>query len=314
MQVEKNIFQSKIMVPLLALFACFLWGSAFPVIKISYQEMAIASEDIFAKMLFAGYRFLLASLFLFGWQIFSKKDTSLKVGREDLPFLIRLGLMQTTFQYFFFYIGLANTSSVKSSILNSLGTFFIVIASHFLYRDDRLNLNKTIGLAAGFLGVIVINLRGDFNLSFKVIGEGFIILSAVTSTIAAIMVKNSRHKLDRVLLTAWQMFIGSLFLIFIAIFRISPFGLQFTFRGVLLLVYLAFVSAAAFGIWFNLIKYNRLGYISIYRFSIPVTGALLSALLLPEETLSVRALIALFMVSIGIIMINRDGREEGTAG
>ena len=177
-----------------------------------------------------------------------------------------------------------------------------------------MNLNKTIGLAAGFLGVIVINLRGDFNLGFKVIGEGFIILSAVTSTIAAIMVKNSRHKLDRVLLTAWQMFIGSLFLIFIAIFRISPFGLQFTFRGVLLLVYLAFVSAAAFGIWFNLIKYNRLGYISIYRFSIPVTGALLSALLLPEETLSVRALIALFMVSIGIIMINRDGREEGTAG
>ena len=124
MQVEKNIFQSKIMVPLLALFACFLWGSAFPVIKISYQEMAIASEDIFAKMLFAGYRFLLASLFLFGWQIFSKKDTSLKVGRKDLPFLIRLGLMQTTFQYFFFYIGLANTSSVKSSHPEQPGYLF----------------------------------------------------------------------------------------------------------------------------------------------------------------------------------------------
>ena len=104
MQVEKNIFQSKIMVPLLALFACFLWGSAFPVLKISYREMALASEDIYGKMLFAGYRFLLASLFLIGWKIFSKRGSSLKVKKEDLPFLIRLGLLQTTLQYFFFIL------------------------------------------------------------------------------------------------------------------------------------------------------------------------------------------------------------------
>lgn len=123
------------------------------------------------------------------------------------------------------------------------------------------------------------------------------------------MVKNSRHELDRVLLTAYQMFIGSLILIFIALFKISPFSLNFTFKGVLLIIYLAFVSAAAFGIWFNLIKYNRLGYISIYRFSIPVSGALLSALMLAEETLSFRAIIALIMVSFGIIMINR--RKSG---
>ena len=90
---------------------------------------------------------MLASLFLIGWKIFSKRGSSLKVKKEDLPFLIRLGLLQTTLQYFF-YIGLANTSSVKSSILNSLGTFFIVVVSHFLYQDDRLNLNKTIGLVA----------------------------------------------------------------------------------------------------------------------------------------------------------------------
>ena len=82
MQLEKNIFQSKIMVPILALFACFLWGSAFPTIKISYQEMAIASEDIYGKMLFAGYRFLLASLFLFGGH-FHQKGQFTKVRRKD---------------------------------------------------------------------------------------------------------------------------------------------------------------------------------------------------------------------------------------
>jgi len=34
---EDNIFTHRIFVPLLALFACFLWGSAFPSLKISYR-------------------------------------------------------------------------------------------------------------------------------------------------------------------------------------------------------------------------------------------------------------------------------------
>jgi drug/metabolite transporter (DMT)-like permease len=124
------------------------------------------------------------------------------------------------------------------------------------------------------------------------------------------MVKYSRHKVDRILLTAYQMFIGSLFLIIISSFAVNPLSLNFNFKALLLFVYLAFISAAAFGIWFYLIKYNRLGYISIYRFIIPISGSLLSALFLPEETIGANTIIALLMVSYGIVMINRVQQER----
>lgn len=314
-EMNNNIFTNNILVPILALFACFLWGSAFPVIKISYEEMAIATDDIFSKMLFAGYRFFLASIFLFLWRIFSKRDKRIKISKDNIPFLAVLGIMQTTLQYFFFYNGLANTTGVKGSILTTLGTFFTVLISHFIYKNDKINRNKFWGLITGFLGVIIVNLnKGGLNFSFKFLGEGFIIISAVTSTIAFIMVKNSRHKIDRVLMAAYQMFIGSLLLIFIAVFAVHPLSLDFNLKAVLLIAYLAFVSAAGFGIWFNLIKHNKLGYISIYRFTIPISGSLLSALFLAEESINLYTIIALIMVSFGIIMINkREGIAEKKA-
>ncbi len=309
---EDNIFTHRIFVPLLALFACFLWGSAFPSLKISYQELMISGNDIFTKMLFAGYRFLLASLFLFVWRLFSKGNKSIKVDKANLPFLIVLGLMQTTLQYFFFYNGLANTTGVKGSVLVTLGIFFTVIISHFIYNNDKIDRRKVLGLAAGFLGVIIVNLsKGSFNFSFKLTGEGFIIMSAVTSTIAAVMVKNSKHQLEPILLTAYQMLIGSLFLIAISTLGVHPFSLDFNLKSTLLIFYLAFVSAAGFGLWYSLIKYNKLGYISIYKFMVPISGALLSALLLPEEGIYFNTIIALILVSFGIIMIN-VGRENNS--
>ena len=43
-----------------AFFATFLWGSAFPSIKVGYSLMNIASGDSASQMLFAGIRFFFA--------------------------------------------------------------------------------------------------------------------------------------------------------------------------------------------------------------------------------------------------------------
>ena len=58
-----------------------------------------------------------------------------------------LGLVQTTGQYIFFYLGLANTTGVKGSILYALATFFVVIFAHFLFPDDKMTLQKIVGLS-----------------------------------------------------------------------------------------------------------------------------------------------------------------------
>ncbi len=71
---------------------------------------------------------------------------------------------------------MANTSGIKSAIIQSSSTFFTVIAAHFIYAEDRLDFNRVLSLILGFGGVILVNLGKDMNLSFKFIGEGFFYL------------------------------------------------------------------------------------------------------------------------------------------
>lgn len=62
METKEKFMQKTIVVWLGALVCCLLWGSAFPCIKIGYQMMHIASDEVASQILYAGYRFTLAGI------------------------------------------------------------------------------------------------------------------------------------------------------------------------------------------------------------------------------------------------------------
>ena len=79
------------------------------------------------------------------------------------------------------------------------------------------------------------------------------------------------------------------------------------------LLYLGLISAGAYTLWGILLKHNPVSRVSILGFMNPVMGVLLSALFLEEggEAFSVRSLIAILLVSAGIIIVNsRDTRTR----
>ncbi|MCF8009268.1 MAG: DMT family transporter [Halanaerobiales bacterium] len=307
---DNNLFTNKILVIVFAVIACLLWGSAFPSLKVSYKLLDIDKAGPFVKMLFASYRFLLAAVMLLIFIIFKSGIKKLKLDKNDLKHLFFLGFIQTFVQYIFFYNGLANTTGVKASILVTSGIFFTVITSHFIYKDDKLNKLKIMGLILGILGVVVVNLnKADINFSFNFYGEGFIILSGVMSTIAIIYAKFLSKKISIMIITAYQMLFGSLLLFFISLLGTDYNILQFSTKSIILLVYLAFISATAFGIWYTLIKYNKVGYITIYKFIAPVSGVFLSAFFIIGETVTINAIFSLVMVSTGILTINMPQKK-----
>ena len=60
----RTIFTHKVVIILCALIPAILWGSAFPVVKLGYELLQIGPLDLWAKILFAGYRMMAASLLL----------------------------------------------------------------------------------------------------------------------------------------------------------------------------------------------------------------------------------------------------------
>ncbi|HLR80830.1 MAG TPA: DMT family transporter [Bacillota bacterium] len=293
----------------IAIFCSILWGSAFPVLKISYEEMQMAANDPIAKIVLAGMRFLLAGLMLLaGMLLFNKR--SLVVTKRQVRFLVLFGIVQTALQYFFFYNGLANTSGMQGAILISSGTFFTVILAHFFYQNDRINWPKTIGLLAGFAGIIVANWGEAFQFRFQFTGEGFMILAALTGAIGTIMAKELAIGIHPFALTGWQLTIGSTLMLIFGVPQMQNEAIQFTPLGWGLLIYSALLSAVAFALWYSILKYNKAGEISIYKFITPVSGAVLSAMLIQEEHLNMYIIGGLALVAVGIIAINYNGKKK----
>jgi len=302
---RENLFTWPPAVFFWALICALLWGSAFPTVKTGMAMLAI-QDSTGGKFYFAAYRFFLAGLMIFGGVWAAGKPLTLS-RRSDYGAMVLTGLLQTTLQYTFFYIGLSHTTGVKASIIISSGSFFLALASHLWFKDDPLTLRKSAGLVAGFMGIVLVNLKGgslDFHLSLT--GEGFILLTALSSTLALVVVKKVAVRVYPPLMSAYQLTIGAVVLFFLGLACDPPSVLRFNPSSLLVLVYLSFLSAAAFSLWYLLIQYNRLSSIAIYRFLIPVCAALLSVALLEGEHLDWPALVALLLVCAGIVLTSRE--------
>jgi drug/metabolite transporter (DMT)-like permease len=295
---------------LLASFCCLLWGSSYPAIKGGYALFGIATDDIASKLVFAGWRFALAGAVLLAYAAASGKRVGGWPARTLGQFAL-LGLVQTTLQYVFFYIGLAHTTGVKSSIMNATGTFFSVLLAHWIYVNDRLSYGKAIGCVVGFAGVMVVNLGaglgGLLALDFTLLGEGFVVIAAAVLAGASIYGKRISQGVDPIVMTGWQLAIGGAALLVLG-YALGGALTRFTPASTALLAYMVLLSSLAISIWSLLLKHNRVSLITAFNFMVPVFGALLSALFLHETILEWRNAIALVLVCAGIWLVTREPR------
>ena len=307
--MEKNFLQRGPIIILLALFCTVLWGTAYPAVKIGYELFAIDSANDFGKLLFAGLRFTLAGLMTLAVSVKMQKKLVIPQ-RQHWRGIALLGLVQTTGQYIFFYLGLSNTTGVKGSILYALATFFVVIFAHFLFPDDKMNLQKILGCCIGFVGVLLITFDGTgLGGGFAFTGEGFIMLSTLSSALGALISRSVAQGQDPVVVTGYQLTGGGLILIFIGLIGHGHFD-SVTAPGILLLLYMAFLSAAAFTVWTMLLKYNPASKIAVYNFLIPIFGTTFSVMFLNESIFNPRSLLALILACAGIYIVNKEFKRQ----
>jgi len=289
---------------LLATLCCALWGSSYPAIKNGYELLQIAPNDVPSKLIFAGYRFLLAGLCLLLLAVMMGKPV-LRLSPRTFGQVALLGLVQTGLQYVFFYIGLAYTTGVRASILNATTTFFSVLLAHFVYHNDKLSTRKSLGCLLGFAGVLTVNAgAGPLDALPSVHGEGFIVIAAFVLSAASIYGKYVSHRMDAMVMTGWQLAVGGLALLVGGYATGGTLG-HMTATSTLLLIYLALLSAVAFTLWSLLLKYNPVGRVSVFAFLVPVFGAGLSAMFLGESIFEWKNLAALVLVCVGIALVTR---------
>ena len=286
---------------ILALVCCALWGSTFPCVKIGYEMFEIRGAG--SQILFAGYRFFLAGILTFLMACLLERRI-VRIKKSSVPYVFGQGILQTTIQYVCFYIGLSNTTGAKGSVINASNAFFAIIMAHFLLKSEKVTWKKALGCVIGFGGVIVINLApGAWGSGFHLAGEGLILLCSFAYGTSSVTLKMISGKESPAAITAYQLLFGGALLILIGLAAGGRVE-HFTARSSGLLLYLALLSTVAFTLWAELLKYNPVGRVAVFGFSIPVFGVALSALLLGEDIFRLQNLAALLLVSLGIIVVN----------
>ena len=308
LQKKPSFFQNPLVVILGALLCCALWGSATPFIKTGY-ELLLPERDVPSTILLAGIRFTLAGMLTVLISSIARRKP-LYPKKENLPKVLIIAAFQTVIQYIFFYVGLANTSGVKGTILSGSSAFFSVLIASLIFKQEKLTPKKIIACLLGLAGIIVVNLQGlEFTMNF--FGDAFVLFSTISLAFSSVLIKRfSKHE-DPVTLSGYQFIIGGLFMVAVGL----AFGGRIVLSsgvGILVLIYLALLSAIAYALWGMLLKFNPVSRVTIFSFTTPIFGTLLSMLMLTESSgvQPLNLILTLILVSAGIFMLNYQPKTK----
>lgn len=300
----EELFRNSRYKSILATFCAFGWSLAYPLIKVGYKEFQIVSSDLGGKILFAGIRFLFAGILVCVFCHLRKKKLELD-NKKDFFWLIFLAIVNITFHYMFAYIGLGYNASARSTILDSMGGFFLIILSTLIFSDDKMSAPKMLGCLLGISGIVAINIQpgANFfeNITFR--GDGMILLNACCAAIGGVITRVASKKMNMMMATGQSMMIGGALLLAIGMVIGTDSFWSVSLKGIIVLIVLILISAVCFAIYNELLAYHPISKVAIYNALIPVLGVIFSALLLNEE-LKWQYFISVMMVAGGIYLVN----------
>jgi drug/metabolite transporter (DMT)-like permease len=148
-----------------------IWGSSFLWIKVAVGEIG--------PFTLVGWRLLfgLAALAI----VVAWRRPALPRDRRTLGVLALLGIINTALPFALISWGEKSIDSAVASILNGTVPLFAMVIAHFGLHDDRMTMPRVIGLATGFVGVVVLMGRdiGPEGIAHGVLGQAAVLAAAI---------------------------------------------------------------------------------------------------------------------------------------
>ncbi len=292
----------------LAVIACLLWSSAFVGVKIGLKYHS--------PLQFAGIRFFISGLMLI--PVVNDFARFRKEVRENFGYVCLIAFLQVILQYSLFYLGVSMVPASIAAMIVGSSPLFVALVAHFTISGDRMDWFKTGSILLGIIGVAVITLGRDrlpSGASIAITGVVLLLLNNLASGITNVVVAKKKQTISPLVLTSASLLIGgiSLFVISIPVeglhYRVFP-PEYFVALG-----WLSFLSAAAISIWNTLLRRPsvKVSILNIWKFLIPVSGAILSWIILPDESPDVVSVSGMILIASSLLFLNLPGRNNKSA-
>ncbi|MBN2281344.1 MAG: DMT family transporter [Candidatus Marinimicrobia bacterium] len=289
-----------------AIIACMLWSTAFAGIKIGLQYTKPLS--------FAGIRFMLSGVLLMFFA--GRPGNYFKTVFVNFRLIVVLSFVQTFLVYGLFYTGITFVDGALAAIIIGSSPLVTAIAAHFLMDHDKMTMKKTAALVFGIVGMIIITVSHKpwvMTGLKEVAGILILLMSTASGSIGNVLVAKYRQVVKPMIFSSAQLFLGGFGLL---LFSIPVEGVPKLIRVkeyYVALGWLAFLSAAAFALWFNLLKKPeiKVSELNVWKFIIPLFGAIFSWILLPEEQPEIFAITGMILVAFSIVLYQYFADEKG---
>jgi len=286
----------------LAIIACLLWASAFAVIKIGLQYTT--------PLRFAGLRFMLAGLMVL--PLVGSYRTAFQYIRNNFRLILLISFLQTFVQYTLFYSGLNLVPGALGAIIIGAGPLFIAFTAHFFMPNDKLTLPKLGIIFMGIAGIALVSLSNvsgkDAGGNLIFIGIILLFLTNINAGFTNVIIARDANHIPPLVLSSSSLIVGGVLLFLVSlpaegfIFKIPPFTYYLS------IIWLSFLSAAAYSIWFLLLQRKgvKVSALNMWKFIIPVFGAILSWILIPDESPDLVSIAGITITAIALVLFNRQ--------
>jgi len=290
-----------------AIISCLMWSTAYPFIKIGLQYST--------PVHFAGTRFLLSGLLILPFTIRPRQYIRMIIENRSLTFWVTI--LQTLINYILFYIGMERVPGALGAVIVGAQPFVTAIVSRIMIREERFTRAKVLTILLGLAGIVLVSAGRQgfhFGLPGEVAGIIMIFFANISTATSNVLVSKKGKDMNPLVLSSFSLLVGGLIMFLISFgFEDVPSKPDFPAKYWLVLGWLAFMSAFTFSKWYVLLKRPevKVSELNLWKFIIPVFGAILSWVLVPGENPDWVTITGMIIISFSLIwFFGVTGRRE----
>ncbi|MFH0841324.1 MAG: DMT family transporter [Bacteroidota bacterium] len=287
-----------------AIVACLLWSTVYAGIKIGLQYDT--------PLHFASLRFILSGLMILPFTV--KPSSYIRMLREHRKIVLWVLLLQVLVNYVLFYIGMDMVPGALGAVIVGSQPLVTALVASMMHREDPLTMRKMVTIILGITGVVLISAgRQALRLggAIELLGVILILGANIATATSNVMVSLKSRGMNPLVLSSASFLIGGviIFLISMPVEGVKQYNMPSQYW--LTLLWLSFVSAFAFSLWFRLLQRPqvKVSELNLWKFIIPVVGAVLSWMLVPGEKPEWLTIAGMIIITASLIGFYKNGKK-----
>ena len=291
---------------LLLLVLGLMWGTSYAFIKLGIETLS--TFTLIASRLGIGLLLLIVVV---------------RLAREPLPrqprqyvHLVVMAVVNIVIPFTLITFAEQSVESALAAVLNGAVPLVTIVVAALFLHDEPITVNRLVGLAVGYGGVIILVSRGLTGLGGEdaLVGEVALLGSTVSYGVGAVYARRNIRGLRPMIPALFQVLFAFLIVAVLALAFERPFEVRWNTDAVVAIVWLGLLSSGlAYLVFFRLLSRVGATRTSLVAYLLPVVGIVSGALMFGEQV-DARILLGTGLVIGGVALVNSRFGERRLFG